>query len=243
MDNFNPFNYMSKANLATGVHDDRTFMMALLAIVALIIIYMWVSKSNKREGFMAPGVIDQLFAKDAQDTYINSNINNLASADFELYWNNPSRITDVLPNRGALVLPENQVAVGVPTGLLSPSPSATPDGGASQITSANGGKIADSPYASVTEIAKPIGAIINENLNANIPTPSCSQDMAGCGNGSGGYRLNKDIVNPIITSLAPEYVNLNGTVVYQDMYVPDFYMLPNNDVNYPYAYMPKSNVV
>lgn len=218
MDNFTPFNMLSQSN---GVRDDKVFMGAIFVILILIILYYWFNKNN-REGFMAPGVIDQLFAKDAQDTYVNSNINNLASADFELYWNNPSRITDVLPNRGALVLPDTQVAVGIPTDLL---------------TTSSGGKMEDSVYA-------PIGAVINQNLNANLTSPTCAQDMASCGNGSGGYRLNKDIVNPIVTSRSPEFVNLsNGTLFYQDSYVPDFYMLPDNDVNYPYAYMPKSNVV
>jgi thiol-disulfide isomerase/thioredoxin len=58
---------------------------------------------------MSPGVVTQMYAQDAQDTYLKGNVDQLATGNFLLNWNQPTRLATgsyyytTGPNRGALL--------------------------------------------------------------------------------------------------------------------------------------------
>ena len=235
------------------------FVFTLVVILILIIVYHFVSKRySTSESFMSAGTVDQMFAKDAQDTAINSNIDNIASGNYALSWNEPTRITNTLPNRGSLIFPNDEQPVGIPSDLLSGlgkdvQSSFSPLGNAINNALVNQG---ENPMNLNGEVINGNGfgpnngnglnknSLYGTNMNYGLRRKTCKEDPASCGSDSAGIWLNSDIVNPVLTSDQPEYVSLaNGKLFYPSSYLADLYMLPNNDVNYPYAVMPQSNVV
>ena len=82
------------------------FMFVLLIIAFFIIIIPWDKLSSKnvkqenREG-MSGGTLTQLFAQDAQDVYLKSNVDGIATGDYNLMFNDPTRITYSFQNRGS----------------------------------------------------------------------------------------------------------------------------------------------
>jgi len=80
----------------------------ILAIVVIIILIFIFINGNMVEN-MSPGVVSQMYAQDAQDTYLKGNVDQLATGDFLLNWNQPTRIAtgsyfyNTGPNRGALL--------------------------------------------------------------------------------------------------------------------------------------------
>ena len=235
--------------LVTSENNDSNFIIMLVIVLILIIAYYFINKKYaKSESFMSAGTVDQMFSKDMQDTSLNSNIDNIASGNYALNWNEPTRITNTLPNRGALVFPDNEQPVGIPSDLLSGlgkdiQSSYTPVGIAINNALSNQG---ESEMNLNGEIVNGNGSntLYGTNMNEGLGRKSCKEDPASCGSSGGGAWLNSDIVNPVLTSNQPEYVRLaNGKLFYPSSYLADLYMLPNLDVNYPYAVMPQSNVV
>lgn len=67
-------------------------------VIGIIVIYLYAS--GKMEN-MSGGTLTQLFSNDSQDTYLKSNVDNLATGQFDLYWNQPTRIANTFLNRGS----------------------------------------------------------------------------------------------------------------------------------------------
>jgi len=81
----------------------------LIFIVVILIIFVFIFfRSNMVEN-MSPGVVTQMFAQDAQDTYLKGNVDQLATGNYLLNWNQPTRLATgsyyytTGPNRGALL--------------------------------------------------------------------------------------------------------------------------------------------
>lgn len=79
----------------------------IVLIIGLVVLYYLYKMLNsegfqmmKREGF-SPGVFSQIFARDEQDLYQLNNINQTAGGNFELAWNQPTRIAGTAHLRGA----------------------------------------------------------------------------------------------------------------------------------------------
>ena len=70
-----------------------------IIIIILLIIGLYYIFNNKMEK-MTAGTLTQLFANDSQDTYLKSNVDSLATGNFNLYWNQPTRIANTFLNRG-----------------------------------------------------------------------------------------------------------------------------------------------
>jgi thioredoxin 1 len=84
----------------------------LAVIVVIILILIFINNGNMDENLvenMSPGVVTQMYAQDAQDTYLKGNVDQLATGNFLLNWNQPTRLSTgsyfytTGPNRGALL--------------------------------------------------------------------------------------------------------------------------------------------
>jgi hypothetical protein len=77
----------------------------IILIIILVVIYFF----SKYTEHMSGGTLTQLFAQDAQDIYLKGNVDQLATGNFMLYWNQPTRVAsgyswgNGVPNRGQLV--------------------------------------------------------------------------------------------------------------------------------------------
>lgn len=80
----------------------------VFAIIIVIILIIFIINQNIVEN-MSPGVVTQMYAQDAQDTYLKGNVDQLATGNFLLNWNQPTRLStgsyfyNTGPNRGALL--------------------------------------------------------------------------------------------------------------------------------------------
>jgi len=85
---------------------DYRLIFAIIAIIILILIF--INNCYMVEN-MSPGVVTQMYAQDAQDTYLKGNVDQLATGNFLLNWNQPTRLSTgsyfytTGPNRGALL--------------------------------------------------------------------------------------------------------------------------------------------
>ena len=81
----------------------------LIFIIVVIIIFVFIFFRGNMVENMSPGVVTQMFAQDAQDTYLKGNVDQLATGNFLLNWNQPTRLATgshyytTGPNRGALL--------------------------------------------------------------------------------------------------------------------------------------------
>ena len=81
----------------------------LIFIIVVIIIFLFIFFRGNMVENMSPGVVTQMFAQDAQDTYLKGNVDQLATGNFLLNWNQPTRLATgsnyytTGPNRGALL--------------------------------------------------------------------------------------------------------------------------------------------
>lgn len=111
----------SNPSISLGKSDKafNFFMFIILIVIFFIIIVPWdkLGLNESKEG-MSGGTLTQLFAQDAQDVYLKSNVDKIATSDFNLYWNHPTRITQG-QNRGTpltnIYLPKTQMNPTNPT--------------------------------------------------------------------------------------------------------------------------------
>ena len=79
------------------------FMFIILLIIFFIIIIPWnkinLNRKENKEA-MSGGTLTQLFAQDSQDVYLKSNVDKIATGNFSLMWNEPTKITQSFQNRG-----------------------------------------------------------------------------------------------------------------------------------------------
>jgi hypothetical protein len=92
--------------------DDKPFiffMFIIIIIAFFIVVIPWDKLSKKREG-MSGGTIAQMFSQDSQDVYLKGNVDKLATGNFNLFWNQPTREANVFQNRGqplySILLPD-----------------------------------------------------------------------------------------------------------------------------------------
>ena len=90
------------------------FMFIIVILIFFIIIIPWdkLKQKNTKEG-MTGGTLTQLFANDSQDVYLKTNVDKLATGNFDLFWNQPTRIANTFQNRGTplptFILPDTQM--------------------------------------------------------------------------------------------------------------------------------------
>ena len=92
------------------LYNPLTFIFVIILIV--IILYQFKTPCKRilietqKQEHMSPGTLTQMYAQDAQDTYLKGNVDQIATGNFVLQWGQPTRIasgpaffsTD--PNRG-----------------------------------------------------------------------------------------------------------------------------------------------
>lgn len=86
----------------------------IIVIIVIIFFVIWfLYKSNKKIENMSGGTIAQLFAQDSQDVYLKGNVDKLATSDFTLAFNQPTRQANVFQNRGqpmySILLPDSSM--------------------------------------------------------------------------------------------------------------------------------------
>lgn len=102
---------ISQPEISLG-KDDKPFIffMFIIIIIAFVIVAIpWDKLTKKREG-MSGGTMAQMFAQDSQDVYLKGNVDKLATGNFNLFWNQPTREANVFQNRGqplySILLPD-----------------------------------------------------------------------------------------------------------------------------------------
>jgi hypothetical protein len=94
---------ISEPSISLGKSDKafNFFMFIILIIIFFIIVVPWdkLGFNSKKEG-MSGGTLTQLMAQDSQDVYLKSNVDKLATGNFDLYWNQPTRVANTFMNRG-----------------------------------------------------------------------------------------------------------------------------------------------
>jgi len=93
--------------------DDKSFnflMFIIVIIVFFIVVIPWDKLGKKHEG-MSGGTVAQMFAQDSQDVYLKGNVDKIATGNFDLFWNQPTRQgMNAFQNRGyplySILLPD-----------------------------------------------------------------------------------------------------------------------------------------
>jgi thiol-disulfide isomerase/thioredoxin len=100
--------YRSSTNL-TSLDNFFFFDLRIIFIVIVIIVFIIIFWNSYNIEEMAPGVVTQMYAQDAQDTYLKGNVDQIATGNYLLNWNQPTRLATgsyyytTGPNRGALL--------------------------------------------------------------------------------------------------------------------------------------------
>lgn len=84
--------------------DDKGFnflMFIIVLIVFVIVVVPWDKLGSKKIENMSGGTLAQMFAQDSQDVYLKGNVDKIATTDFDLFWNQPTRQgMNTFQNRG-----------------------------------------------------------------------------------------------------------------------------------------------
>lgn len=213
----------------------KKFNYWLLIIVTVGIIFFIITKTNKENKsddreHMTAGTLTQMFANDGQDTYLKGDVNNVATGNFNLYWNQPTRVASTYPNRGQL-LPS--VALPMVAAIENGN---NPQTTGIELTNNEAERMA------YNELLKKVYKDKMDKLQkyiddpkANNPSQSscgenCYVNPAACGNGHGGYRLGSGFVE---SSTAKPFVSIQGNVYYPDEYVGQYWIQPVPDIMKP----------
>lgn len=191
----------SSFNISESIINNKSNKISLFFIFIIIIIgiyFIFPRKNNKITEGMTGGTLTQLMAQDSQDVYLKSNVDKLATGNFDLFWNQPTRVANTFQNRGTplptFILPDtsmnptknpiiesnnytdyilNKSAKTIPNPLFTKQ---TQD-----LETINGEKIQESDYLTHSDIKKNIihkkplnsVSIIPENvLPSSLPLPS-----------------------------------------------------------------------
>lgn len=76
------------------------FMFIILIILFFIVTIPWNKIQFTREN-MSGGTLTQLFAQDSQDVYLKGNVDKLATGNYNLFFNQPTRVANTFMNRGS----------------------------------------------------------------------------------------------------------------------------------------------
>lgn len=219
--------------------NDHIFRFVILILVVVIFFIIVIPWDKLKIENMTGGTLTQLFANDSQDVYLKSNVNKLATGNFDLFWNQPTRVANTFMNRGSplpsLILPDtsmNPINPGVRSNINSntnPYALTVP--------------FVESKPVDLSNVQmvnyKPRDYLYDELYNKLLFNKDCVGDPASCGSGEGGFRLGEDFNQ---ATKAKEFVSLDGRLFYPDSYVGSYFMEPNFDIVKPYPYMPNSNL-
>jgi hypothetical protein len=216
-----PVDLSSTSSSDIQKNGDNNLYIIIIVIIIIIAIYYFF---NVKVENMTGGTLTQLFANDAQDTYIKSNVDELATGKFNLFWNQPTRIANTFLNRGS----------PVPATYLLPNNN--------EISMDN---IINSDTEEVNDI---LYTNDNQSNNSNMQQRSCGCSKCGCsnpnaclakcknnpsscGNGAGGYRLETGFVD---STTQPSSKKIEEQIVYPDSYVGSYFINPKPDIMEPY---------
>ena len=213
--NFDKFNIIPNMSM-------RTFnIIVFIFIICIFIICLTVlGIFDKGQENMSGGTLTQMYAQDSQDVYLKSNVDQIATGKFDLFWNQPTMVANSFLNRGA-PLPQPLV----------------------KNINENTLKQLDKSYNQTVDAAiinDDILRTINANNNGYQPASpgcvtNCRSSPASCGSGAGGARLGQDFINP---NYLPPSITQYGDVFYPDSYVGSYFTNPIPDINIPYPYIP-----
>jgi len=188
----------------------------IIFILAIIVLYFYLNRNVEN---MTGGTLTQLFANDSQDTYLKSNVDNLATGKFNLFWNQPSRVANTFMNRGSPLPSKVSLSENVDMNNMSASPK----------------------LEIQTNNMKVMNGMNNmNNLNNSCNSESkyesncidkCRDNPSSCGGGAGGYRLETGFIEG---TTSPEKIIVDGNTVYPDSYVGSYFINPKPDIAEPY---------
>jgi hypothetical protein len=104
----------SQSDFSNLLNDkSNNVLVIFIIILGILIIWLFIRNNNQlnkeNKEHMSGGTLTQLFAKDSQDIYLNSNVDKLATGNYSMFWNEPTRVANTFLNRGSplptLVLP------------------------------------------------------------------------------------------------------------------------------------------
>jgi len=232
------------------------FMFIIIIIIFFIIIVPWKNLNSNVQENMSGGTLTQLFSNDSQDVYLKSNVDKLATGNFDLYWNQPTRVANTFQNRGtplpSIILPETQmnpnnspevISNNYTDYILNKTKSDCPcnkSKSKEQIYEKEDNLILPNNKNSqkITEMT-PRDYLYQSTYDNLLNNKDCNKDPASCGGGAGGFRLGEDFIQP---TKAKPFVNLDGNLFYPDSYVGSYFIEPNFDIVKPYPVMPNSNL-
>jgi hypothetical protein len=219
----------SSSNFYNTTKNKLNFWVLLFVTIGIVVFIMFYNEKSKKE-HMTAGTATQMFANDAQDVYTKSGVANDATGNFNLYWNQPTRVTGTWPNRGQL-LP--QVVLPMVAALENNN---DPNNLDITLTTNEAekeayNKLVNKVYKDKMDRLKKYidNPKSNEFMQRNCGE-NCYVNPASCGNGHGGYRLGSDFVE---ASEAKPFVSLQGSVYYPDEYVGSYWIQPVPDINKP----------
>lgn len=94
---------ISTPEISLGKNDKgfNFLMFIIVLIVFVIVVVPWDKLGSKKIEGMSGGTLAQMFAQDSQDVYLKGNVDKIATTDFDLFWNQPTRQgMNTFQNRG-----------------------------------------------------------------------------------------------------------------------------------------------
>ena len=224
----------------------------IIIVVLFIIFFPWDKLVEKKKEHMTGGTLTQLYSNDSQDVYLKGDVDQLATGNYNLYWNQPTRVANTFLNRGSplpsIVLPNtsmnpNNITLNnleyqsneyMPNSSITSNNSRCVRVSESKLPShrLNFGDINLTKYENDSPRDK-LWQNMQDNLLYN---KDCLRNPASCGDGPGGYRLGEGYDQG---TKAKPYVDLNGNIIYPDSYVGDYFIKPNFDIMQPFPIITK----
>ncbi len=147
-------------NLGSSSKPFNFFIFIMLIVIMFVMIVPWNKIIKNKEG-MSGGTLTQLFAQDSQDVYLKSNVDKIATGNFNLMWNDPTRITASFQNRGSPL-----ESIYLPDTSMNPNPYALR---VSNNYADNFGNKSAIPVKNIKEITRIDNeGIINSKSNINV---------------------------------------------------------------------------
>jgi len=220
--------YDTKSTNMNFLEGSNLLKILIVLAIFILIVGNWQYKSTKEH--MSGGTLTQLYAQDAQDVNLKGNVDQLATGDYNLFWNQPTMVANTFHNRG-LSLPSvfvNETTVNDNNKNVN-----------KKNNNENIKKLKKNISNKLNKPEKELNVRVNCNnyddyLNNDTNCLNCLTDPNSCGNGAGGYRLGSGFVKAVDDAQAKPYLGINGNVIYPDSYVGSYYTLPNFDINKPY---------
>jgi len=244
---------------------DKSFNFFLLIVIITIFVIIIIPWNTFQEN-MSAGTVTQLYANDSQDVYLKSNVDKLATGNFDLYWNQPTMVANTYLNRGtplpSIILPDTQMNPNLPAQSYNSDQQGYNKDLGCRLSSAcstnptisgnpNNWGNSDCSTCSKNNVAANFtnktlekdGIQVKSNnyvdyIRGKNTNLGCLADPASCGNGSGGYRLGGDWNNSVTDDQAKPFVGLQGNVIYPDSYVGSYWTEPGFDIAKPYPIIP-----